>query len=348
MKFKLIVTGLFFCSAQLIAQRINKDKIVDHISFLASDALNGRGTGTEDERKAAKYIAGQFDAMGLKSKGNNGFYYDFYYTHSPKNPHGDVQSNEIQKKSRDVVAFLDNGAPTTIIIGAHYDHLGLGFDHNSLAENPETKIHNGADDNASGVAGVIELARYFSLNGITEKHNFLFITFSGEELGLIGSKKWCEKPSIPLASVDFMINMDMIGRLNDTTKKLLIYGVGTSSEWIPTINSLKTDFSLKLDSAGVGPSDHTSFYYQDIPVLHFFTGQHSDYHKPTDDMDKVNYVGESKVLEYIVDLLYAMDEKPKLKFLKTKTEESTKMSFKVTLGIMPDYTLMARVFALMA
>jgi C-terminal processing protease CtpA/Prc len=163
------------------------------------------------------------------------------------------------------------------------------------------------------------------------------MTFSGEELGLLGSKKWCENPSYPLDKINYMINMDMIGRFNDTTKKLLIYGVGTSSEWIPTLDKLSTNFSVKYDSAGVGPSDQTSFYLKDIPVLHFFTGQHSDYHKPTDDANKINIAGEAQILELIVDIVYQMNEKPKLTFYKTASSESTKISFKVTMGVMPDY-----------
>jgi hypothetical protein len=318
------------------AQRILVDNIMPHISYLSSDELNGRRTSTEDEIKAAKYIAGQFKAMKLEPKGNKGYYYDFTFKYTPK-VHDTSTSGLALRKGRNVLAFLDNSAEQTVVIGAHYDHLGLGQDGNSLDANPTDRIHNGADDNASGVAGVIELARYFSLNGITEKCNFLFMTFSGEELGLLGSKKWCENPTYPLDKINYMINMDMIGRFNDSTKKLLVFGVGTSSEWIPTIDAINTNFSIKYDSAGVGPSDQTSFYLKDIPVVHFFTGQHSDYHKPTDDANKINIAGEANILELIIDMVYKLNEKPKLKFYKTATAESTKMSFKVTLGIMPDY-----------
>jgi Zn-dependent M28 family amino/carboxypeptidase len=224
------------------------------------------------------------------------------------------------------------------VIGAHFDHLGLGYDKNSLDIEPQDKIHNGADDNASGVAGVIELARYFSNNGVKEKVNFLFMTFSGEELGLIGSKKWCEQPTIPLEKISYMINMDMIGRLNDTSRKLLVYGVGTAAEFIPSLEQVNQNFVFKFDSAGVGPSDQTSFYLKDIPVLHFFTGQHSDYHKPTDDADKINHKGEAMILELIVDMVFKLEHSTKLKFYTTKSPESSNVSFKVTLGIMPDYT----------
>ena len=237
-----------------------------------------------------------------------------------------------------MIGFLDNSAENTIVIGAHYDHLGLGHDHNSLDANPEDKIHNGADDNASGTSGVMELANYFSKNNIKENYNFLFICFSGEELGLLGSKKWCDNPTIDLTKINYMINMDMIGRLNDSTKKLLVYGVGTSPTWIPLLDKTNTYFSMKKDSSGIGPSDQTSFYLKDIPVLHFFTGQHSDYHKPSDDVEKININGEKKVLEYIIELINETNSMPKLTFSKTASPVSTKSKYKITLGVMPDYT----------
>jgi aminopeptidase YwaD len=236
-----------------------------------------------------------------------------------------------------VVGYLDNGAPYTIVIGAHYDHLGLGHDHNSLEANPEGKIHNGADDNASGTAGVIELARYLAQNGKKENHNFLFICFSGEELGLFGSKKYTERPSIDLGKVSFMLNMDMIGRLNEE-RRIMVGGVGTAPDFVPVINQVKQDFTVRFDSAGIGPSDHTSFYLKNIPVLFFFTGQHSDYHKPSDDIEKINFNGEKDVLELALRTIEALDKTPKLQYQETKAPADSTPRFSVTLGIMPDYT----------
>jgi membrane-associated protease RseP (regulator of RpoE activity) len=132
--------------------------------------------------------------------------------------------------------------------------------------------------------------------------------------------------------------MDMIGRLNDSTKKLMIYGVGTSPSFVPLLDSLKLTFDIKKDSSGIGPSDQTSFYLKDIPVLHFFTGQHSDYHKPSDDAEKVNYKGEAEVLSYIVNVIEKTFHYPKLIFSKTRNPDMGKSSFKVTMGVMPDYT----------
>ncbi len=334
MKKILLPALIFIFPLSLASQAFDEARLRRHIQYLASDELQGRGTGTEGEKTAAGYIAGQFRELGLKDL-TPGYKKPFTFRYNP-DPH-DTSAGKTELTSMNVVGFLDNGAPHTIIIGAHYDHLGLGKDHNSLEAKPEGKIHNGADDNASGTAGVIELARHFAKNSVKESANFLFMCFSGEELGLIGSKKWCEQPDIDLKSINYMINMDMIGRLNDSTRKLIIYGVGTSPVFVPLLDSLGTGFNIKKDSSGTGPSDQTSFYLKDIPVLHFFTGQHSDYHKPSDDADKINYQGEKDVLVYIARVVEATFRYPKLTFLKTRAPESAKVSFKVTLGVMPDY-----------
>ncbi len=236
-----------------------------------------------------------------------------------------------------VAAYIDNKASNTIIIGAHYDHLGYGEDHNSTYTGTEPQIHNGADDNASGVAAMLQLADKLNA-GKAKKNNYLFIAFSGEELGLYGSKKFIELNNDKLKNINYMINIDMLGRFDETKNSLTIGGVGTSPTWIPTINKSKPFFTPKWDSAGVGPSDHTSFYLKDIPVLFFFTGLHTDYHKPSDDADKINYKGEYKIIEYIYSLINVLNVQPKLGFLKTKEPKMSTASFKVTLGIMPDYT----------
>ena len=250
-----------------------------------------------------------------------------------------VGLNEMKRTANNVIGFLDNHATTTIIIGAHYDHLGYGEDGGSLYHGKEKQIHNGADDNASGTAGLIELARMLKQSKI-RKNNYLFIAFSGEELGLLGSKFFTENPTIPLNAVNYMINMDMIGRLNDSTHQLTIGGYGTSPAWGEKISGIKDSryFSIKIDSSGSGPSDYTSFYRKDIPVLFFFTGLHSDYHKPTDDYDKINYPGELKVVKFIYELVEDLNNQGKLAFAKTREMQTgTAARFSVTLGIMPDY-----------
>lgn len=329
--FTLGFFSVSFAQSEISADRLKKD-----VTYLASDKLKGRGTSTKGEKKAASYIADQFKAAGLQPKGTDGFYQPFTFKFNP-NPHDTSTANAKERKGKNVIGYLDNGAEYTVIIGAHYDHLGQGHDHNSLDANPEGKIHNGADDNASGTAGVMELARYYAGNGVTEKFNFLFICFSGEELGLIGSKRFCESPTIDLTKVNYMINMDMIGRFNDSTKQLIIYGVGTAPDWVPMISSMRTIFHIKQDSAGIGPSDQTSFYLKNIPVLFFFTGQHADYHKPTDDADKINYTGEKMVLEYVINIIGKTEALPKLQFLQTRNPDLGRSKYKVTLGVMPDY-----------
>ncbi len=239
-----------------------------------------------------------------------------------------------------VIGYIDKGAPTTIILGAHFDHLGYGEDNNSMYRGQEKLIHNGADDNASGTAAVIEEAKLLKASKL-KNNNYLLIAFSGEELGLFGSKYFVEHPTIDLSTVNYMINMDMVGRLNDSTKTLTIGGYGTSPLWAQLLSSIGSspDFTTKFDSSGTGPSDHTSFYQKQIPVLFFFTGLHNDYHRPTDDADKINYTGEYRIIKYIYKIAEAANTKGKFTFLKTReTQTSTATRFTVTMGIMPDYT----------
>lgn len=331
----MMAAALVWCAA-LPAQYVTEKNIRKSVYYLSSDKMEGRGTGTKGEEKAAKFIASAFKKAGLQPKGDNQTWYHHFSFTPSANPHSTVPAEGKTIKSRNVVGYIDNGAPSTVVIGAHYDHLGLGHDHNSLEANPAGKIHNGADDNASGVAGVIELARYFSRNKIREQYNFLFICFSGEELGLVGSKRFTEFPTIDLKTVNFMVNMDMIGRLNPEGK-LMVGGVGTAPDFVPLLERLQTDLVLAKDSSGVGPSDHTSFYLKNIPVLFFFTGQHSDYHKPTDDAHLVNYPGTTKVVNMIAEVIQQLDKKPRLAFQETKNKAADTPAFKVTLGIMPDY-----------
>ena len=220
---------------------------------------------------------------------------------------------EKKRTGHNVVGFINNNAANTIILGAHYDHLGYNEDHYSLYTGTNPQIHNGADDNASGTAAILELSKMLAASKF-KNNNYLFISFSGEELGLFGSKYFIDHPSFDLANANYMINLDMVGRLNDSTHGLTIGGYGTSPAWGELITRNNKFFNIKLDSSGTGPSDHTSFYRKDIPVLFFFTGLHSDYHKPSDDADKINYTGELQVLKYIYALIAATDKKGKLIF----------------------------------
>jgi len=250
-----------------------------------------------------------------------------------------------------VIGYINNNAVNTVILGAHFDHLGFGEDGNSMLRTGEKLIHNGADDNASGTAALIELAKMIKAGGADKKDktllnsNYLFIAFSGEELGLYGSKYFTENPTIDLKNANYMINMDMVGRLNDSSHALTVGGYGTSPKWgeYYASSSLKEkqDFLFKYDSSGTGPSDHTSFYRKDIPVLFFFTGLHTDYHKPSDDANRINYEGEQKIINHIYGIVYGLNkENQKLVFTKTREPQNTgsMRSMSVSMGIMPDYT----------
>lgn len=237
--------------------------------------------------------------------------------------------------AHNVVGLLDNGRPNVVVIGAHYDHLGFG-DEGSLHRG-EPAIHNGADDNASGVAVMLQLARDLSAMDEAKGNDYLFIAFSGEEKGLFGSNHWTKHPTVPLAELNYMINLDMVGRL-DADSSIGINGVGTSPAWAELPRVQAGALRIKTTTSGIGPSDHTSFYLHDIPAIHFFTGTHSDYHKPGDDEDKINYDGMLRVTRYIESLITTLNDDGKLVFTKTQDADSASTPrFKVTLGVVPDY-----------
>ncbi len=246
---------------------------------------------------------------------------------------GDIQFEHPTRTAHNVVGFIDNHANNTIIIGAHLDHLGYNQDKHGLDLN--NFVHNGADDNASGTAALIELTKSLSKKA-PKKNNYLIIHFSGEELGLLGSKYWLDHPTYN-GNFNYMINMDMVGRY-DTARKLTIGGFGTSSKWAEILAKTPTTLLTHYDSAGTGPSDHASFYRMDMPVLFMFTGSHSDYHKATDDWDKVNYEGEKDIVRLVQNIIKTTDGYGKLDFLKTREQSMGKSTkFTVSLGVMPDY-----------
>ena len=244
-----------------------------------------------------------------------------------------VQIVEKKRAATNVAAYINNGAANTVVIGAHYDHLGYNEDKNAL--DTGHVIHNGADDNASGTAALLEIARLLHQKSPTH-NNYLFLHFSGEELGLLGSKYWIENPTTT-GSINYMINMDMVGRY-DTSHKLTVGGYGTSSKWSQIWKSLSTPLVVKFDSTGSGPSDHASFYRAGVPVQFFFTGSHPDYHKASDDADKINYEATAQIVTLAYQMMGITDSLPKLDFIKTTEPQmgrSTK--FTVSLGVIPDY-----------
>jgi peptidase M28-like protein/PDZ domain-containing protein len=267
--------------------------------------------------------------------------------------------------SFNVVGVLPGSDPKlkseAIVIGAHYDHLGMGGE-GSGSLSARTGIHHGADDNASGVAGLLELARMLTSQNPKPRRTIVFIAFSGEEEGLIGSSYYVNHPIVPLTQTIAMINMDMIGRLK--SEKLIIGGVGTAQEWKDEIknaqafisaprgidarignhivgrgDSFPPPFDLALNQDGYGPSDHSSFYSKQIPVLFFWTGNHDDYHKPSDTADKINYEGEARVVSFVERIVRDIDRSDKRPtYTVAKSESQGRATgFRVYLGTIPNY-----------
>jgi Zn-dependent M28 family amino/carboxypeptidase len=224
-----------------------------------------------------------------------------------------------------------------VIIGAHYDHLGRSSD-GALDPDKEGEIHNGADDNASGTSGMLELAQYFAGQSQRARRSLVFMAFSGEELGLLGSAYYVNHPTWPLEQTVAMINMDMIGRMKDST--LVVQGLGTAPQWQPLIERLHQppQFNLSLKKEGPGPSDHSSFYQKNIPVLFFFTNQHEDYHRVTDDAEKINVKDEARILRFISELVSEIaNDDSTLHFTKAESQQPAVRGFRVAVGTVPDY-----------
>ncbi|WP_418638688.1 M28 family peptidase [Winogradskyella sp.] len=334
----LALAGFISCKNE---PKVAENNIKDDVTFLADDKLEGRQTGTEGEVLASEYLIKRFKEIGVQPKGTDGFLQSFSF--KPKtDPHSEVEfttNADSTITGHNVVGFIDNNAKTTVVIGAHYDHLGFGGE-GSLYRGEDKAVHNGADDNASGVAVMLNLASRLKVKNdqskIKDKNNYLFLAFSGEEMGLLGSNYFSKNPTIDAASINYMINMDMVGRMKaDST--LAVYGTGTSPMFKQTLKSNNDKFKLVENESGVGPSDHTSFYLIDIPVLHFFTGQHEDYHKPGDDAGKLNYEGMNLISDYIYNIIADLDDNGELAFRKTKNESEETPRFKVGLGVVPDY-----------
>lgn len=309
----------------------------EDVFVLANDDFMGRKTGTKGELIAADFIARRFKELQLQPKGTEGYFQEFTFKPST-NPHQEAEvvdslEGDGLTKGRNVIGFYDNNAETTIVIGAHYDHLGLGGE-GSLFREGEA-IHNGADDNASGVAMMLQLAG--RLDETNNNNNYLFIAFSGEEMGLLGSNYYVKNTTIAVESITYMINLDMVGRLNEEST-IAVHGVGTSPIFKQILFANNDQgLIIKEHESGIGPSDFTSFYLADIPVLSFFTGQHEDYHKPGDDAEKLNYKGMERISNYIINIIHDLDDDGSLAFRKTKNESEEVPVFKVGLGVVPDY-----------
>jgi hypothetical protein len=295
------------------------------IVYLASDALEGRATGTPGNDSAAAYLAREYARLGLtkierattcpemrpgvrECVVGRASYLQYFPARSSAAAHAGLPG---ELPTQNVIAMQPGTDPALrgeyLVIGAHFDHLGRS---SFAAMDPDAKdaIHHGADDNASGTAAVLELARRF--HAAPARRPIVFVNFSGEELGVLGSEYFVEHSPVPLDSINAMLNFDMVGRLRND--KLIVYGVSTAAEMRGIVDSANTGQPLAItaEGDGFGPSDHVSFYGKNIPVLHFFTDMHEDYHRATDVSSKVNIPGEARVIDYAERVARAIADRP--------------------------------------
>jgi Peptidase family M28/PDZ domain len=280
---------------------------IDDIRYLSDDRLQGRMTGSSGADTAAAYLARRFEQVGLQPAAGGWFQSFTVAKEAPV-----AQSARVGGLvGRNVIGLLPGHDPNlrneAVIVGAHYDHLGLGG-FGSLDPDSTGKVHNGADDNASGAAMLIQIAA--RLAQTPPARTVLFIAFSGEELGLLGSAYYVRQPVYPLTTTSAMINLDMVGRLRNG--RLIVYGTRTAKEFPALIDSLNwhAGFDLKAQGDGYGPSDQSSFYAAGRPVLHIFTDLHDDYHRTTDDWEKIDPEGFRRVTNFTVGLVTAIANRP--------------------------------------
>ena len=297
------------------------------VRYLADDALGGRLAGSEGERCAAAYIAWRMAQAGLEPGGTSTWYADVPLA-SVVNPHAPVGTG------RNVIGVLeaqDADAPV-IVIGAHYDHLGMG-EFGSLSTT--RAIHNGADDNASGVAALLAVAERLAAD--RPDANVVFIAFTGEESGLLGSARYVSEPTVPLERMVAMINMDMVGRLQD--RPLIVNGVGTAEEWSVLVEEAAAEAGIPIAPSpdGYGPSDQTSFYARDIPVLHLFTNVHGEYHKPEDDWQLIDYDGIERVARMVAEIVDEMEDERLTLIRQARPAPVAGAASRTWLGTVPDF-----------
>jgi hypothetical protein len=310
------------------------------VRYLADPRLEGRRAGTPGERCAAEYVAAQFRRLGLEPLGVDGSYLQPVPVPGLTNPH------EMSAVGHNVVAHLPGRDPAlrseVILIGAHVDHLGLGG-MGSLAPDQTGSVHPGADDNASGVAAMLEAARRLAAD--PPARSVMFVAFTAEELGLIGSAHFVNQPPFGLEGIRAMLNLDMVGRLEGDP--LIVHGTGTAEEWGDILERANIDgIPLAFEPGGYGPSDHTSFYARDIPVLHFFTNTHADYHRPSDQWERIDTVGVRKVAHLVERVARDAADRPAglavVRGVGQPPRAGGQQGLGAYLGTIPDYTPDAR------
>ena len=310
--FRLLLRFLPVCAIPLVPlgaqQVVEPPRLLDDVRFLSDDRLQGRMTGSAGADSAAAYLARRFSQVGLQPAAG-GWFQNFTVGRDAPAARP-AQAGPLV--GRNVVGILPGRDPVlrnqTVILGAHYDHLGLGG-FGSLDQDSTGVVHNGADDNASGAAALIQVAA--RLAAAPPARTVVFIAFSGEELGLVGSAHYVKQSIYPLSGTLAMVNLDMIGRLRNG--RLIVYGARSAREFPSLLDSLNwyAGFDLKAQGDGYGPSDQSSFYAAKRPVLHLFTDLHEDYHRTTDDWQKINYDGLKRVADFTLGLVTALANRRK-------------------------------------
>ena len=314
-------------------------RILQDISFLADDARQGRGVGTAGLDAAAEYIADRFAEIGLAWGADGGFLQPFTISESaPAAAHAGLGSVPV----RNVVGIIPGKGALkgqAVVVGAHYDHLGYGG-FGSLDPDSVDVVHNGADDNASGTAVMIEIARTLREKSGDNVRTFVFVAFTAEELGLIGSDYYVKNPALGNDSTFAMVNLDMVGRMVEN--RVAAFGAETAEEFPSLLDSINADYQLTIAASGdgFGRSDQQSFFTQKIPVLHFFTGSHEDYHRTSDDTALINADGAATVASFVADLTWALaTRRAPLSFVDAEPPTmTTSGGYGAYLGSIPDMT----------
>lgn len=359
--FKQIATLLkffFYFSLFLVSPLLGQTessllRIERHLYRLASDEMTGRFPGTRGDTLAALYVRDallEYGYQPLAEEGLQSFTINLTRVSQPVTESiADPTQRSVVMGARNVPTFnvvmslfgAVDSLCETIVLGAHYDHLGMGGQGSGSRKPNEVSVHYGADDNASGVVGIMEVARALALHKDELKRNIVVVAFGAEEQGILGSKEFVRYPVEGVGKIVLMYNLDMIGRM-DTLRRLHIGGVGTFEGGEMFVQSLPNPhlFDLKLSKEGYGPSDHAAFYGSNIPVLYFNTGVHTDYHAPTDQIDKIEGLRMVQICDFIGEAALRMaiaQESPK--FQKAGPSEVTQQrtSFNVSLGIIPDF-----------
>lgn len=337
-----MIATMLLAAASLAAQQQDSlspaaRRVQADVRFLAADAQEGRGVGTAGLERAGAYIRDAFARAGLRAT-----FQDFTI---PADAPAILHTNLGGAAARNVIAVLPGTSPAlrgqVVVIGAHYDHLGLGG-FGALDPDSTGRVHNGADDNASGTAALLEIARALAARRPAPARTIVLVAFSGEELGTLGSSYFVKNAAPqPAESIYAMLNLDMVGRLRNA--RLAAMGAATAKEFPALLDSLNTParFDLRASGDGWGPSDHAVFFAARRPVIHFFTDLHDDYHRSTDDWEKVNAGGIAQVAQFVADLAWALANRPgPLTFVDAPRPQASTGGggYGAYLGTIPDMT----------